>query len=93
MKDAEALNSPESCSSELTVMQDENYEQRDKRSGHIRSKSLPAGVTPEHAAKTLPSAIKAILVNHAQSESSSYLVLLPHEVVQLNDVHFIVEPR
>ena len=55
---------------------------------HIRSDSikLPKGVSPDQAAKTLPPSVKMALTNHAQSESMGYAVLLPREVVQLNDV-------
>lgn len=55
-----------------------------KRGSH--TSKLPVGVLPEQAAKTLSSSVKAALGNHAHSESMGYAVLLPHEVVRLNDV-------
>jgi hypothetical protein len=58
---------------------------RDGSSGSIHK--LPAGISPAEAARSLPSSVKNALGNHAQSESMGYLVLLPHEVVILNDVH------
>jgi hypothetical protein len=64
-----------------------------KKKGHVRHGSsgsihkLPVGMSPAEAARSLPSSVKNALGNHAQSESMGYLVLLPHEVVLLNDVH------
>lgn len=46
----------------------------------------PLGVSPEQAARILPSSVKTALSLHAHTESMGYIVLLPHEVVQLNDV-------
>jgi len=66
---------------------DDNKETpRKKRYTRTNSLKLPKGVTPDQAARILPSSVKTALGNHAQSESMGYLVLLPHEVVQLNDV-------
>lgn len=70
-------------------MSDESESSRKRRARRRRSSSLPRlpiGVYPEQAAKTLPPSVKSALGSHAQSESLGYLVLLPHEVVQLNDV-------
>jgi hypothetical protein len=69
---------------------EENSESSKKNDTHekrlsYRSK-LPAGLMPEQAAKLLSSTVKTALGNHARSESSGYSVLLPHEVVRLNDV-------
>jgi hypothetical protein len=55
---------------------------------HKRRSSIPTGVTPDQAARVLPSSVKTALGNHAHTESMGYYVLLPHEVVQLNDVIF-----
>lgn len=55
---------------------------------HKRRSSIPTGVTPDQAARVLPSSVKTALGNHAHTESMGYHVLLPHEVVQLNDVIF-----
>ena len=44
------------------------------------------GISPEQAARILPSSVKSALGLHAHTESMGYMVLLPHEVVQLNDV-------
>jgi hypothetical protein len=70
------------------AVSDDNV-QSTKKKKHARtgsSSKLPVGVSPHHAAKILPSSVKNALGNHAQSESMGYLVLLPHEVVQLNEV-------
>ena len=55
------------------------------------SKSTPTGqrqlgISPEQAARNLPSSVKSALGLHAHTESMGYMVLFPHEVVQLNDV-------
>ena len=55
------------------------------------SKSAPTtqrqlGISPEQAARNLPSSVKSALGLHAHTESMGYMVLFPHEVVQLNDV-------
>jgi hypothetical protein len=66
---------------------DDNKEtSRKKRYTRTNSLKLPKGVTPDQAARILPSSVKTALGTHARSESMGYLVLLPHEVVQLNDV-------
>lgn len=86
--------SPPSCLS--------SEEGSDSKTKHTRQTSstskLPVGVPPDQAARHLPPAVKLALGNHAQSESMGYLVLLPNEVVQLNDVHLpsnplLVKPR
>jgi hypothetical protein len=74
---------------ENAIASDESESSRKRRARKRRSSSLsrlPIGVYPEQAAKTLPTSVKSALGSHAQSESLGYLVLLPHEVVQLNDV-------
>ena len=76
-------------SAENGIASDESESSRKRRARKRRSSSLsrlPIGVYPEQAAKTLPTSVKSALGSHAQSESLGYLVLLPHEVVQLNDV-------
>ena len=76
-------------SAENAIASDESESSRKRRARKRRSSSLtrlPIGVYPEQAAKTLPTSVKSALGSHAQSESLGYLVLLPHEVVQLNDV-------
>ena len=76
-------------SGENAIASDESESSRKRRARKRRSSSLsrlPIGVYPEQAAKTLPTSVKSALGSHAQSESLGYLVLLPHEVVQLNDV-------
>src|SRR5277367_704878 len=82
-------SSVEILSPENGVASDESESSRKRRARKRRSSSLsrlPIGVYPEQAAKTLPTSVKSALGSHAQSESLGYLVLLPHEVVQLNDV-------
>ena len=68
---------------------DDNSETKKKRQGPHgtpNSNRLPTGIRPSDAAKQLPASVKIALGIHAQSESMGYPVLLPHEVVQLNDV-------
>jgi hypothetical protein len=50
------------------------------------SSRRPVGVSPEQAARNMPMSVKSALSLHAHTESMGYMVLLPHEVVQLNDV-------
>lgn len=75
--------------SPATDVASDEYDDSCKKNKQTRSNSLrlPKGVTPDQAAKILPSSVKTALGNHAQSESMGYFVLLPHEVVQLNDVN------
>lgn len=63
------------------------------RSRSASSTRRPFGVSPEQAARILPSSVKSALGLHAHSESMGYMVLLPHEVVQLNDVLPAIESR
>lgn len=58
-----------------------------KKHGRKESSSkLPRGISVQDAYKSLPSSVKQALGSHAQTESMGYLLLLPHEVVQLNEV-------
>ena len=68
-----------------TCVSDDNVDGVAKKR-HKRRSSIPVGVSPDQAARVLPSSVKTALGNHAHTESMGYLVLLPHEVVQLNDV-------
>jgi hypothetical protein len=74
----------------LTASSDESSDsftkKGDTRTNPSSKSKMPIGVLPQKAAKFLPSSVKTALANHAQSESMGYFVLLPHEVVQLNDV-------
>src|SRR2546430_773976 len=96
MKHVRQSSSPSSINSPAPVgaSSDENSEtkKRHGRHGSSGSKGLPPGMSPADAAQQLPSSVKIALGIHAHSESMSYPVLLPHEVVQLNDVihHFPV---
>ena len=56
------------------------------RSRSASSGRRPTGVAPEQAARILPMSVKSALSLHAHTESMGYMVLLPHEVVLLNDV-------
>jgi hypothetical protein len=71
--------------SPATCVSDDNVDGAGKKR-HKRRSSIPIGVSPDQAARVLPSSVKTALGNHAHTESMGYLVLLPHEVVQLNDV-------
>lgn len=69
---------------------DDNSETSRKNHSRKNSSSsrLPKGMPPQVAVQSLPSSVKQALGSHAQSESMGYLVLLPHEVVQLNEVYY-----
>jgi hypothetical protein len=56
------------------------------RSRSASSARRPVGISPEQAARSMPMSVKSALSLHAHTESMGYMVLLPHEVVQLNDV-------
>ena len=79
-----------SCNSEysVTYLSDDNGNRSCKKRQARSSwaSRLPKGVSPDKAAKILSSSVKTALGNHAHSESMGYHVLLPYEVVQLNDV-------
>jgi hypothetical protein len=80
-------NSSSAFSPSPGMSSDDNTDSTSKRCGRSHSTSrLPRGIAPQDAAKTLPSSVKTALSLHAQSESMGYSILLPHEVVQLNEV-------
>jgi hypothetical protein len=56
------------------------------RSRSASTPRRPVGVSPEQAARSMPMSVKSALSLHAHTESMGYMVLMPHEVVQLNDV-------
>jgi hypothetical protein len=68
---------------------DDNSNSSRKKNGQKgkTSSKLPRGLSIEEACKSLPSSVKNALTSHAQSESMGYFVLLPQEVVQLNEVY------
>jgi len=88
IRQSPSMSSIRSVSPPAVPSSEEGSDSKRKHTRQTSSTSkLPVGVPPDQAAKLLPPAVKVALGNHAQSESMGYMVLLPHEVVQLNDVH------